>query len=166
METIDRREETGTTWAIKHGVIGGLVAGTIFLIAEMIGSVLLGGELLGPFQAFASIPLGQMPPEIAIATAVPVGLITHAVLSVLYGVVFAFAVVSFPALHRSTIMLLVAGTVYGILLWILNFFILPNVIGRPWFAMAPQVPQFVYHAIFWGTVLGAYFSTRRPAGAA
>ncbi|CAN5432375.1 hypothetical protein BH20CHL6_BH20CHL6_11820 [soil metagenome] len=160
MESVAHEQRTGTTWAIKRGVIGGLVAGTIFLIAAMIGSVVLGGELLAPFQAFASIPLGQMPPEIAIATALPVGLITHAVLSVIYGVAFAFAVASLPVLRGSMTNLLLAGTTYGILLFILNFLILPNIIGRPWFASAPLVPQFVYHAFFWGTVLGGYFGSQ------
>lgn len=161
MQTIDRPEQADTASAIKQGIIGGAVAGTIFLVAEMVGSVLLGGELLAPFQAFASIPLGQMPPQIPIATAIPVGFVTHAALSLLYGVVFALAIMALPALRASTTTLLVAGTIYGILLWILNFFLLPTVIGRPWFSMAPLVPQFVYHAFFWGTVLGAFFASPR-----
>jgi hypothetical protein len=157
---VDRIDRTDSSWAIKHGIVGGVIAGVVFLVAEMVGSVLLGGELLAPFQAFASIPLGQMPPEIAIGTAIPIGFITHFVLSIIYGVIFALVVMAVPALRASSTMLIVAATIFGTLLWILNFFILPNVIGRPWFAMAPLVPQFVYHAFFYGTVLGLYFASR------
>ncbi len=34
-----------------------------------------------------------------------------------------------------------------------NFYHLAPLIGRPWFAEAPQIPQFIYHAFFYGTVL-------------
>ena len=157
---VDRRDSMDSVWAIKHGLIGGVIAGVVFLIAEMIGSVLLGGELLAPFQAFASIPLGQMPPEIAIGTAIPVGFVTHFVLSIIYGVIFALIVMVVPAMRASSNMLIAAATIFGTLLWIVNFFVLPSVIGRPWFATAPMIPQFVYHAFFYGTVLGLYFASR------
>lgn len=142
------------------GALGGVVAGVVFLIAEMIGSVLLGGELLAPFMAFASIPLGQMPPDIAIGTALPVGFVTHFALSILYGVIGAAIVQSVPALRSTAMILVVAATIFGTLLWIINFFILPDVIGRPWFKEAPMVAQFIYHAFFYGTPLGVFLAAR------
>ncbi len=156
----DQRQALDTSAVLMLGAIGGIVAGVVFLIAEMIGSVLLGGELLAPFKAFASIPLGQMPPDIAIGTALPVGFVTHFALSILYGVI-AVAIVSLvPALRSSAMILIVAATVFGTLLWIINFFILPDVIGRPWFKELPMIPQFIYHAFFYGTPLGIFLAAR------
>ncbi|MBA3659900.1 MAG: hypothetical protein H0W67_09905 [Gemmatimonadales bacterium] len=50
-----------------------------------------------------------------------------------------------PGRRRS----LEATTIFGTLVWIINFFILPDVIGRPWFKEAPMVAQFIYHAFFY-----------------
>ncbi|MEJ7696848.1 MAG: hypothetical protein WKF78_09600 [Candidatus Limnocylindrales bacterium] len=73
----------------------------------------------------------------------------------------AGAIVSLvPALRSSAMTLIVATTVFGTLLWIINFFILPDVIGRPWFKEAPMVAQFIYHAFFYGTPLGIYLAMR------
>ena len=73
-------------WAVKQGVIGGLIGGVIFAIAEMIGgNVIDGSPFFMPLKAFASIPIGKEPPKIAWATAVPIGVITHLALSIIYG---------------------------------------------------------------------------------
>ena len=154
----DQNPALETSAVLMHGAIGGIVAGIVFLIAEMIGSVLLGGELLAPFMAFASIPLGQMPPTIEVGTALPVGFVTHFVLSILYGVIAVAIVRLVPALRSSAMILIVAATVFGTLLWIINFFILPDVIGRPWFKELPMIPQFIYHAFFYGTPLGIFLA--------
>lgn len=45
-------------WAVRHGLIGGAIAGVIFALAEMVGSALMGMPFLAPLQAFASLPLG------------------------------------------------------------------------------------------------------------
>ncbi len=156
----DQTPALETSAVLIQGAIGGLVAGVVFLIAEMIGSVLLGGELLAPFKAFASIPLGQMPPTIELGTALPVGFVTHFALSILYGVIAAAIVSLVPALRSSAMTLIVATTIFGTLLWIINFLILPDVIGRPWFKEAPMVAQFIYHAFFYGTPLGIYLAMR------
>ncbi len=144
-------------WAIKHGVIGGAIGGIIFAIAEMIGgSVIDGSPFFMPLKAFASIPIGKEPPKIAWATAVPVGVISHMVLSIIYGVIFALIIAYLPMLRVSPVLLVVAASVYGFLLWLINFFVVAGAISRPWFKMAPRGEQFVYHTIFYGTVLGLY----------
>ncbi len=144
-------------WAIKHGVIGGIISGITFAIAEMIGGSVIDGSLLFmPLKAFASIPIGKEPPKIAWATAVPVGVISHMVLAIIYGVIFALIVAYLPVLRVSPVILVVAASVYGFLLWLINFFVLAGAIGRPWFKGAPKGEQFVYHTIFYGTVLGLY----------
>ncbi len=101
-----------------------------------------------------------MPPKIELGTALPVGFVTHFALSTLYGVIAAAIVSLVPALRSSAMTLIVATTIFGTLLWIINFFILPDAIGRPWFKEAPMVAQFIYHAFFYGTPLGIYLAMR------
>ncbi len=144
-------------WAIKHGVIGGIIGGIIFAIAEMIGgSVIDGNPFFMPLKAFASIPIGKEPPKIAWATAVPVGVISHMVLSIIYGVIFALIIAYLPMLRVSPVLIVVAAAVYGFLLWLINIFVVAGAISRPWFKMAPKGEQFVYHTFFYGAVLGLY----------
>ncbi len=152
-----RTAQETPVWAVKHGVIGGIIAGIIFAIAEMIGgSVIDGSPFFMPLKAFASIPIGKEPPKIAWATAVPVGVISHMALSIIYGVIFALIIAYLPMLRVSPVLIVVAAAVYGFLLWLINFFALPSAISRPWFKMAPKGEQFVYHTIFYGAVLGLY----------
>ncbi len=162
--TTDVRRRTDMGWVVRHGIIGGIVAGLVFAVAEMIGSVLMGDQLLAPLSAFASVPIGQPPPEIDMSTALVVGPLWHLLLSVIYAVVFAVAVQMVPALRSSTAAIVVAATVWGTVLWAVNFYVVAPAIGRPWFTMAPVIPQFIFHAFFYGTVLGLYLASVRPAG--
>ncbi|MDQ6908966.1 MAG: hypothetical protein M3176_19270 [Chloroflexota bacterium] len=152
-----RTDQETPVWAVKQGIIGGIVAGIIFAIAEMIGgSVIDGNPFFMPLKAFASLPLGKKPPTIAWATAIPVGVISHLVLAIIYGVIFALIVAYLPMLRDSPVMIVIAASLYGFLLWLINFFVLAGAIGRPWFKMLPKGEQFVYHTFFYGTVLGLY----------
>ncbi len=144
-------------WAVKHGVIGGIIGGITFALAEMIGGKIVSGSpLVMPLKVIASIPIGDMPPKIATSTAIPVGLITHMVMSMIFGVIFALIVAYVPMLRVSPIVTVAAASVYGLLLWLINFYVLAPAISRPWFTTAPKGQQFVYHTFFFGTVYGLY----------
>ncbi len=156
-------EELDSNWAIKQGIIGGFIASITFAMAEMLGAALLGGgSPFMPLKMMASIPLGTPPPEIALGTAILVGTIFHLIFSAVVGVIFALIVVNVAALRTSPMALIVAATVYGAILWPLNFYLLAPLIGRPWFTETPPVQQFVYHAFFFGTVLGLYLMWALP----
>ncbi len=154
---VRREQDVDTGWAIKHGIIGGIIAGIIFAMAEMIGAALLGGgNAFMPLKMMASIPLGTQPPEIPLGTAIAVGTIFHLLFSAVLGVLFALLVANVAALRASPTAIVIAASVYGAILWPLNFYILAPLIGRPWFTQTPPVQQFIYHTFFFGTVLGLY----------
>jgi uncharacterized membrane protein YagU involved in acid resistance len=113
-----------------------------------------------PLRAFASVPLGIESPQIPLSTAVPVGTAFHMGLSNVLGVIFALLVANFSALRRSPGVLVLAAIVYGRVIWLLNFFVIAPAIGRPWFTEARMLHQFIYHAFFFGAVLGAYLVWR------
>lgn len=147
-------------WAIIQGIIGGIIGGITFLLAEMIGGhIVSGAPYVMPLKVIASIPLGKKPPTIATNTAIPDGLITHAILTILFGIIFALIVAAVPALRTSPIMTVIAASVYGLILWLVNFYVLAPLINRPWFKTSPAGQQFVYHTFFFGTVLGLYLAS-------
>ncbi len=164
MATIREPEAKGInmSWVLKHGIIGGIITGIIFAMAEMLGAYFIAGNpFVMPLKAIASVPLGSPPPEIATSTAIVVGLLTHVILAAIYGVVFAFIVASVEALRTSAMALIVAASIYGLLLWLVNFYVLASAIGRPWFEDTNALQQFVYHTFFFGTVLGLYLASVR-----
>ena len=162
MEVATRPDVSGAGWAVRHGLIGGAIAGIVFALSEMVGSVLLGMPFLTPFQVFASLPLGIPPMDIPLETALPVGTVAHMLLSVIYGVMFAAAVQNIALLRTSGLATIVAATLFGIAIWFVNIMVLAVPLGRPWFAMGPPLPPFIYHAIFFGPPLGLYFASRLP----
>ena len=145
--------QSNTAWAVRHGVTGGAVAGVLFALAAMVGSLLTGGEALMPRRAFASVLLGIELPQMPLSTAVLVGTVFHMGLSIVLGV-------NFSALRRSAGVLVLAATVYGSVIWLLNFFVIAPAIGRPWFTEAPMLLQVIYQAFFFGAMLGVYLSWR------
>ena len=68
-------------------------------------------------------------------------------------------------LRTSGLATIVAATLFGIAIWFVNIIVLAVPLGRPWFAMGPSIPPFIYHAIFFGPPLGLYFASRLPFSA-
>lgn len=155
----------GPGWAVKHGLVGGVVAGVVFAMFEMLVALLLSGDLFAPLRSIAGIPLGGPPSQIALGTAMPVGLATHMVLSMFYGVIAAFVVSAVTWFLSSGARTVVFATVYGLLLWVVNFFVVAPLIGAAWFMSEPNQfwQGFVAHTFFFGTVLGLYLAYREPS---
>lgn len=149
---------------VKKGITGGLIAGAVFLAFESLYALIAAGNLFGPLAMMASIPLQTPPPEIGLGSAVAVGLITHAILSVGFGVAATYVIGSVEQLRSSTATVLIATSVFGLALWPLNFYVLSGILGTPWFATGPSAlwQGFIAHTFFFGTVLGAYLSSQLP----
>lgn len=143
---------------IKKGIIGGLVAGAVFLVFEMLYALIAAGNPFGPLAMMASIPMQTPPPQIALGSAILVGLITHAILSIGFGVVATYIINSVEQLRSSTTTLLVATSVFGLVLWLVNFYALSYLLGTPWFATQTNAlwQGFIAHTFFFGTALGIY----------
>lgn len=162
------RSDTGTGRWARHGLIGGIAAGIVFALFEMIAAaVLMGTEaFFGPLREIGGILLGMqaLDPGFPLITAAGVGLLTHLVLSAVYGTGFAVLVAVVPALRSSSMMLIGSATIVGLALWLVNFYVVAPVAGWTWFAMANPVVQFLAHAFFYGSVLGVYLDrvARQP----
>lgn len=149
--------DTNTGSALVHGVLGGVVAGIVFALSEMVMAMLMGMSALVPLQMIGAIALGPgvLPPTEATPTTVFVALVVHMMLSAIYGAVLALAALVIPALRSSIGVLTAVGAVYGLAIWLVNFYVVAPFVF-PWFVMASPLVQFIAHVFFFGAVLGSY----------
>jgi hypothetical protein len=150
-------------WALRVGAVGGIVAGIVFAVFEMVASAAMMGmdAFFMPLRMIGAILLGPaaLAPAYPLFGAIVAAVIVHMALSVIYGMVFTALVGRIsPASWEVGL-----GAVYGFLLWIINFYLIAAV-AFPWFLEAPPVVQFIGHTFFFGAVLGWYvWLTRRAA---
>ena len=146
-----------STW-VGMGALAGVLAGLVFALFQVIMSAAgLGTPLSGLIVMVEGVTFGSgsgsisapaiAAPEIAIAG------LTHLVLSAIYGAVFGAVASKVGALRSNRIALIGAATVFGLLIWIVNFFVIAPV-AFPWFAQTNGVVQFIAHTLFYGAVLG------------
>jgi len=151
---------TGMDW--KRGAIAGLVAGLVFVIVEMmLVPTVGGGEMWGPPRMMAAIALGKgvlPPPATFDAGIVMAGMAVHFVLSAVLGVIYA-AIAN--ALKLSAAMSLIVGAVFGLVVYLVNFY--GSTALFPWFAMA-RTPITLFSHLVFGAVLG-WMLRARPVAA-
>lgn len=148
---------------VRNGVLVGLIAGVSFLVFEMVVAGLLGASAFGPPRMMGATVLrgGALTPQpaLGLALVLPIALVVHFILSAVYGAVFGAVAASFGALRSSSGKLVVAASVFGLALWLVNFYVIAP-IAFPWFGMANPVVQFLAHTFFFGSVLGLLLAKR------
>jgi hypothetical protein len=155
----------GVRWWDRQGLRGGLLAGIVFALIELLLMGALDGqvEVARFLRRVAAMWIGPaaLAPDYPFAAVAVVGTIMHLGLSALFGLIFTWLTESIvPRLIRSPGVLLAAATVYGVLLWPLNVYLIAPFVGWEWFAdeTAPVV-QAAAH-LGYGVVLGLYLYRR------
>lgn len=159
MATVQRRAQVDALRWVQYGAIGGVIAGIVFAMFEMIVAAIMNGgnAFFMPLRMIGATVLGMkaLDPGYSLLTAGVVGLMVHMVLSVLFGVILAFAFAAIPALASGTTMRLAAASIYGFGLWIVNFYVIARAADWSWFPNGTNaVVQFIAHTVMFGTVLG------------
>ncbi len=152
-------------WA-KQGMVGGIVAGLVFAMFEMAMAALMNGTeaFFMPLRMIGAMVLGSeaLDPGYALVTAALVGAVVHMVMSGAFGMVFGQIASMVPAIARSTGALVVAANVFGLLLWLVDFYVIAPAAGWDWFPNGTnEIVQFLAHTFFFGTVLGLYLARVR-----
>lgn len=152
-----RYVSSGTIGWVLFGAVTGLVAGAAFILFEMVSAKYAGRPAAAPLRLIAAIALGReaLPgaPKVGIGTVLTAGFIIHFGLSMVFGAVFGAIVSMVRPLQSNRIVLVGAAALYGLLLWLINFYIAGNLFF-PWFTNANPFLQFVAHGFFFGTLLG------------
>ena len=137
----------------------GVIAGVVFVVLEMLMvPMFLGGSPWAPPRMIAAIAMGTdvlPPPATFDAVIMTVAILIHLVLSILLGFVFALL-----ARGRTFATSILAGAVFGLVIYLFNFYVMTAVF--PWFAEARNWVSILAHVVF-GLVLGwAYPTFARP----
>jgi hypothetical protein len=161
MAQVRTRAHPDVGWWVKHGLIGGLIAGIIFALFEVIAAAVMMGPdaFFVPLRMIGAIVLGPqaLEPSYPLIPAALAGTGVHVVLSLLFGLIFGVIGAVVPALARTTAGLIVAGSLFGLALWLVNFFVIAPVAGWTWFPeRTDPIIQFLAHTFFFGTVLGIW----------
>jgi hypothetical protein len=146
---------------VKHGIVGGIIAGVVFAMFEMVMALVqMGAEMFFmPLRMIGGIALGPqaMDPGTSLLTAGGAGLVVHILLSAMYGAGVAAVAWAVPTLRSSTATLVIWASLAGLALWIVNFYLIAPIAGWRWFPdETDPVVQFVAHTFVYGSLLGLY----------
>ena len=140
---------------LLQGSVAGLFAGLFFLLANMLFATAHGKPAVAPLLSISTIfyrsKMPMMTPEAVVA-----GLTLHLFLSMIFGIVFALAVLPFL---RNIPALLVGSLVFGLLLYVVNF----QILGRLFFPffLNPKGPnqgfELWIHPVAYGLFLVPFF---------
>ena len=143
-------------------VLAGIIAALVFVMLEMVLVATVGGESpWGPPRMIAAIGMGQSvlpPPATFDLTVFSVAILIHMVLSIVLA--FVFAAIT-ARMNWGLGMMLVAGAVFGLALYLVNFYGFTAFF--PWFAMARNSISIFAHVMFGVTLAFAYHRLARRA---
>jgi len=148
---VDQRtqERTEVGAHVVRGAIGGLIAGAAFAVLNMWFAASTASPAKMPLLVISTIVKGSG--AVADGTAsVTIGMIVHVVLSVAFGVVFGL----FAARLSTNGAVALAGTVYGGLLFVVNFLVLAPLVFHAF--EKPNKPfELAVHVVY-GTLLSFF----------
>jgi len=144
---------TGLESRITRGVVSGIFAGTIFLLATMWYADSQDLPAVAPMLDISTIFYFADKPVVSPEN-VSVGLVTHLTLSMVFGITFALV----APLLTSARALVLGALGFGIALYVFNF----QVLGRlffEWFQEGPnQAFELFIHAVY-GLLLVPFFAS-------
>jgi uncharacterized membrane protein YagU involved in acid resistance len=132
----------------RAAVIGGCVAGAVFLVIELVAVGIMGQSVWAPLRMIAAIVLGR--DAVALSATFEVGILlaalaVHFALSIVFAMILAVIIAPF-SLDSSVGMATLAGAVFGILLYVVNFYGMTQLF--PWFADARGWVSALDHIVF------------------
>ncbi len=146
--TAPRIDKSATLWAA-------IIAGAVFMMLEMMMvPVFMGGSPWGPPRMIAAIGMGKSvlpPPATFDAGIMGMAMLIHYGLSILLAFLFAFI-----ARGRTIGMATMLGAVFGLVVYLVNFYGMTAVF--PWFAMARGWVGIFAHIVY-GGVLGLVYAS-------
>ena len=135
----------------KAALWAGLIAGAVFMIAEMALVAMAGQSPWGPPRMMAAIVMGEavLPPPASFDLGImAVAMMVHFPLSIVFALILGWAI-SHWELNRAASV--VAGLLFGLAVYLVDFYMMTEIF--PWFAKARTTITLVSHALF-GLVLG------------
>jgi hypothetical protein len=136
-----------------------LVAGTLDILSAFVWTAMAGGDLAGVLPSVASGPFGDG--VAASPVAQPIGLLVHFAIMLVMAAVYVLAAERLPILKRQW---LVAGLLYGLLLWLIMYGIVLQLRwDMPFPGKGPAVlRQLISHCLLVGLPIAWIAARRAP----
>jgi hypothetical protein len=144
---------------VRHVAVGGIVAGATFGAFQLAVAGASGGAST-PVRLIATIAVGgrALQPSYPLIDAARTATAIHLVLSVVFALIFMAIAQPRPSVRSPGIVVL-KGSLFGAILWIVNFYVLAPVLEWTWFADRTRpLVQWMAHTFFFGAVLGTAVS--------
>lgn len=145
----------------RAAAIGGVLAGVVFLLLDMLATVMMGGSAWAPTHMIAAIVMGNSAlgsPAMFNIGIVVVALIVHFALAIGMGLVLGLIMAPFH-FDSSWGMASVVGAVFGLVVYVVNFYGMTQFF--PWFAEARGWTTLIAHVIFGIVAADAYLKLER-----
>jgi uncharacterized membrane protein YagU involved in acid resistance len=151
-------------------IVAGVVAGTCLMGFEMVASSLSGAATAdAPLRMAAALVLGRraLSADYPFAGAALAGIAVCIVLSIVFAAAFTalaswIAAITEGELLTHTADMLVAGVIFGVALWLMNFYVIAPLAGWRWFPDdMNHLVAFLGHGFFFGGVLGLALGLHR-----
>ena len=146
----------------KVAAVSGFVAGAVLMVLELLWATLAGDG--NPWLASHMVAAIVMGPDVlqSVDFSLPiviVALVTHYILGIAFGLILAGIIVPYR-LDSSIGMVLVTGAVFGLVLYLFNFYGMVRMFE--WFAEMRGAATFVAHLIFGMVAAAMYWKLEQP----
>lgn len=155
-----------TRWILGRSVVAALLVSVTFPLAEMAGYAIVDGpdETLKPVRQIAAVALGERAlndsPSLLVVLLLG-GVVLNFAFNLLFCLPFVVLTAVVAAIRARRAALIAAATVYGAVLWPLNFYLFAPLLGWDFFPdLHDPVVEGVAHIAFFGLPLGAYLAKR------
>ncbi len=150
--------------SLKKGLIFGLFAAMLLVMAQMLTAPLVGYPPSGPLRLYASVLFGQQILLEASGAHLLLGLLFHLALSGCYGILYgALNLLLAPETRARLSYQAALGLLWGAAVWLVNFAVLAPWL-YPWFLEAAPLVQLALHVLAFGLPLGLMFAAAERHG--
>lgn len=141
----------------KAAIWAGIIAGLAFMMLQMALIMMLQGQSpWGPPRMMAAMVMGKgvLPPPATFDFGVMmVAMMIHLMIAIVLGIILGWGISRFGLGMAAAI---IVGAVFGIVVYFVDFDIVPNLGLFPWFAMARSPITIFDHAMFGAIAGGVY----------
>lgn len=145
--------DTQPTGTVGRGTIAGILAGGVFLVAELADALAAGTPEL-PVRFLAATVLGE--PALDEAPMAPLwanAALVHLIVSATWGAIWAVVAEGWRQARRPGLGTeAIGGLAFGTFVWFFDLQVLARLL-YPWFLDLPQPGQWALHAVFFGLPL-------------
>jgi hypothetical protein len=143
------------------GAVAGLIGGLAMAIVGAIISASLGGDIWLEAKQIAAIVYGPAATQPGFAAGpVLVGTLLHLLVSTAFGALFGIVTRRIFHLTSEFGTLLMAGLIYGMLIWLVGYFVVLPLINP--LLRETYAPAFIVQHLVYGAVTGLIYSWLRP----